>query len=92
MRPELVQRNDTVTLIYQVPGILLTVRGKALEAGAEGTMVSVVNLQSKRTVHGTVTGPGHVTVAANATRIASAALLLKPASASSHAAKHLQSE
>ena len=29
-------RNETVTIIYEVPGITLTMRGKALEAGAAG--------------------------------------------------------
>jgi len=62
MKPELVQRNDTVTLIYEVPGILLTIRGKALESGAEGDLISVSNLQSKRIVQGTVIGIGQVHV------------------------------
>jgi len=62
MKPELVKRNETVTLLYQVPGILLTIRGQATEAGAEGDTIGVLNLQSKRTVHGTVTGSGQVTV------------------------------
>jgi flagella basal body P-ring formation protein FlgA len=62
MKPELVKRNETVTLVYEVPGILLTLRGQASEAGAEGDVISVLNLQSKRTVQGTVTGPGQVTV------------------------------
>jgi flagella basal body P-ring formation protein FlgA len=62
MKPELVQRNETVTLIYEVPGILLTIRGKALESGAEGDLISVSNLQSKRTVQGTVIGIGQVLV------------------------------
>lgn len=62
MKPRLVQRDDTVTLVYQVPSILLTVRGKAVEGGAEGDVVGVLNLQSKRTVHGTVIGPGRVAV------------------------------
>jgi flagella basal body P-ring formation protein FlgA len=62
MKPELVKRNETVTLVYEVPGILLTLRGQASEAGAEGDVISVTNLQSKRTVQGTVTGPGQVTV------------------------------
>src|SRR5438105_231331 len=64
MKPEIVQRNETVTLVYQVPGILLTMRGKALDAGAEGDVIGVMNIQSKRTVQATVTGPGRVTVAA----------------------------
>ena len=54
MRPELVQRNENVTLVFEVPGIMLTSRAKALETGAEGDLISVVNVQSKRTVQGTV--------------------------------------
>jgi len=64
MKAELVQRNDTVTLHYEVPGIVLSMRGKALESGAEGDSVSVLNIQSKRTIQGVVTAPGHVTVMA----------------------------
>jgi len=62
MKPELVQHNETVTLIYQMPGIRLTVRGKAAEGGAEGDMISVLNEQSKRTVQGVVVGPGRVVI------------------------------
>jgi flagella basal body P-ring formation protein FlgA len=72
MKPELVTRNEMVTLVYQVPGISLTFRGRALESGAEGDVVSVANLQSKRTIHGTVTGQGLVTVTAATPRIATA--------------------
>ncbi|MFN3658945.1 MAG: flagellar basal body P-ring formation chaperone FlgA [Pseudolabrys sp.] len=63
-KPELVQRNDTVTMIYEVPGIMLSVRGKAMESGAEGDTIAVLNEQSKRTVHGVVVGPGHVVIGA----------------------------
>ena len=52
---------------------MLTVRGKALEAGAEGDIVGVLNIQSKRTVQGTVTGPGRVTIAADRAAVAAAA-------------------
>ena len=62
MKPELVQKNDMVLLHYEVPGIVLSMRGKATESGAEGDTVSVLNEQSKRTIQGVVTGPGHVTV------------------------------
>jgi flagella basal body P-ring formation protein FlgA len=64
MKPELVLKNDTVMLHYEVPGIVLAMRGKALESGAEGDVVSVLNVNSKRTIQGIVTGPGRVTVAA----------------------------
>jgi len=62
MKPEIVQKNDTVMIYYEVPGIMLTMRGKALESGAEGDLVSVLNVNSKRTIQGVVTGPGRVTV------------------------------
>lgn len=63
-RPQLVQRNEPVTIIYEAPGVLLTVRGKAIEAGAAGDIIGVLNVQSNRTVQGKVTGPGRITVAA----------------------------
>jgi len=61
-KPDLVQRDQNVTLIYEAPGLYLTVRGKALEGGTEGDVVSVMNLQSKRTVSGVVTGRGQVSI------------------------------
>jgi flagella basal body P-ring formation protein FlgA len=61
-KPDLVQRDQNVTLIYEAPGIHLTMRGKALDNGTEGDVVSVMNLQSKRTISGTVTGRGQVTI------------------------------
>ena len=70
MKPELVQRNETVTLVYKVPGITLTVRGKATEGGAEGDVISVLNEQSKRTVQGVVVGPGRVVVSTGSPRLA----------------------
>ncbi|HET7679628.1 MAG TPA: flagellar basal body P-ring formation chaperone FlgA [Xanthobacteraceae bacterium] len=73
MRPELVQRNENVTLIFEAPGIMLTSRAKALESGAEGDLISVLNVQSKRTVQGTVTGPNTVTVTSMKPRIAAVA-------------------
>ena len=70
-KPDLVQRNETVTLVYEVPGIVLTVRGKAADGGAEGDTISVLNEQSKRTVQGTIIGPGRVLVSNGSRRLAS---------------------
>jgi flagella basal body P-ring formation protein FlgA len=69
MRPEQVQRNETVTLVYEVPGITLTVRGKAAEGGAQGDVIAVLNEQSKRTVQGVVDGPGRVIISTGAPRL-----------------------
>ncbi|MBR0738655.1 flagellar basal body P-ring formation protein FlgA [Bradyrhizobium liaoningense] len=62
VKPDFVVRDQAVTIIYQVPGVYLTTRGKAIESGAEGDTVSVINLQSKRTLTGIVTGRGQVTI------------------------------
>ena len=62
VKPDFVSRDQSVTVIYQVPGIYLTTRGKAIESGAEGDTVSVLNLQTKRTLTGVVTGRGQVTI------------------------------
>ena len=62
VRPDLVQRDQTVTIVYQTDGIYLTTRGKALDSGTEGDVVSVLNPQSKRTITGVVSGRGQVTI------------------------------
>jgi flagellar basal body P-ring formation protein FlgA len=67
-KPDLVQRDQNVTLIYDAPGIYLTMRGKALDNGTEGDVVNVMNLQSKRTLSGTVTGRGQVSITPPAPR------------------------
>jgi len=70
MKPELIARNETVTIVYEVPGIVLTVRGKAIDGGAEGDVISILNEQTKRTVQGVVVGPGRVTVNTSSPRLA----------------------
>jgi flagella basal body P-ring formation protein FlgA len=73
IKPQIVQRNETVTITYQVPGIMLTARGKAIEAGALGDVVGVLNIQSNRTVQATVIGPGRVSIAAATPIVAASA-------------------
>lgn len=66
-RPELIGRGEAILVVYEVPGLSLTVRGKAVEAGALGDTIAVVNPQSKRTVQATVTGPGKASAITTAT-------------------------
>ena len=61
-KPDLVTRDQNVILIYRTAGIYLTIRGKAMDGGVEGDVVSVMNLQSKRAVSGVVTGRGEVSI------------------------------
>ena len=73
-KPDRVTRDQSVTLVYETPSLYLTGRGKALESGTEGDTVNVLNLQSKRTVQGTVIGPGQVSISIAAPRIVTAAV------------------
>src|SRR5713101_8265200 len=72
-KPDLVQRDQSVTLIYEAVGLYLTIRGKALEGGTEGDVVNVLNLQSKRTVSGVVVGRGQVSISVPTPRLPAAA-------------------
>lgn len=62
--PKLVKRNDTVTIVYRSPGLTLKSKGRALADGTRGKTVSVLNVQSKRTIEAVVTGTGIVSVSA----------------------------
>ncbi len=78
VKPDLVQRDQTVTLIYEAAGLYLTVRGKALDGGTEGDVVSVLNLQSKRTVTGTVIGRGQIAISVATPRLAANTETISP--------------
>jgi flagella basal body P-ring formation protein FlgA len=61
-RPEVVSKNGLVTMIAQVPGMVLTTTGRAIDAGGVGDVIQVMNLQSKKKVQATITGPDQVSV------------------------------
>jgi flagellar basal body P-ring formation protein FlgA len=63
-RPEIVGRGDVVTIVYEVPGMVLTLRGTASAAGAQGDMIAVVNPQTKKILQAQVVAPGKVSVSA----------------------------
>lgn len=58
-----VTRNKPVTLEYRQGALLITARGRALANGAVGDQIRVQNLDSNRTLTGTVTGPSTVSTA-----------------------------
>jgi flagella basal body P-ring formation protein FlgA len=62
MKPQIVLRNDSVTIVFQAPGLTLTLRGQAQDAGALGDTISVVNTESKRVIQAVVSGPDRVMV------------------------------
>ena len=61
-RPLMVERGELVTLVFQAPGIQLSVRARAMENAADGELARFVNLQSNRTVEALVDGPGRARV------------------------------
>ena len=60
--PKLVERGQSVTMIYENGGLNLTALGRALENGSKGDVVKVVNATSSRTVDALVTGDQEVTI------------------------------
>lgn len=75
-RPQLVKRGEPVMMRYEVPGIVLTVRGKAEEDGSLGDTINILNVQSKRVVQGVVSGPGQITVTSLTPQVVTAAAAL----------------
>ena len=60
--PTLVERNQTVRLVYRTGSLTITAEGRALARGAEGDVIRVMNLSSKATVSGKVSLDGSITV------------------------------
>ncbi len=60
--PQLVERGKNVTIVFNEGPLQLTTLGKALQNGAKGDLIRVVNNSSNRPVDAIVNGPGEVTV------------------------------
>lgn len=60
--PQIVGRGDLITLIFKSNNLTLTARGKALESGAQGDLIRIVNTGSNKTIQGRVTASKEVTV------------------------------
>lgn len=62
--PRIVERGDTVTMIFQDGPLTLTATGRALENGTKGDLIRVVNANSNKTVEGVVSAEREITVQA----------------------------
>lgn len=60
----MVKRGTMVTMVLETARILITTQGRALEDGAEGALVSVMNTSSNRVVKALVVDPSTVSVSA----------------------------
>lgn len=60
--PQLVARGDEVLLQFNQSGLQLTAKGKAMQNGAEGEVIRVMNLSSNQSLRAEVTGSKVVVV------------------------------
>ena len=65
MRPSMVQKGAAVTMLLDSPGITLSAQGQALESGAIGERIRVLNPVSRAVLEAEITGPDRVRVAPN---------------------------
>ncbi len=61
-RPVVVAKGATVSMVVAIPGMTLSVIGRALENGGKGDVIGIMNPQTHTVVEGTVIGPGRVVV------------------------------
>lgn len=60
--PLLVERGEPVTIVFETGPMKLTATGKAVQHGAKGDLIRVVNAGSNRTIDAVVSGQREVTV------------------------------
>lgn len=60
--PLLVRKGSLVTVTLRTARLVITARARAIDSGARGDVVRVINQRSKSTIEGVVAGPGLVTV------------------------------
>jgi flagella basal body P-ring formation protein FlgA len=77
-RPQMVAKGAMVTMVVTTPNLTLTAIGKALEAGALGDTVRLVNPSSNKTIQGLVTAPNEVRVGFGAQLVSANATLAAP--------------
>ena len=60
--PEIVDRNDHVTLVFTTGLLSITAEGRALGRGAAGEVIRAMNLSSRTTVSGQIRSDGKIEV------------------------------
>lgn len=60
--PIVMRKNAAIEVVYDVPGMVLSMRGRALEEGAIGDSIRVVSDGQGSVVIGEITAPGRVVV------------------------------
>lgn len=65
-KPRVVERGQTVAMVFERGRMTLTATGKALQAGGRGEMIRLQNVATHRVVEGVIVGPNRVTIGAPA--------------------------
>ncbi len=60
--PQVVERGEIVTMIFKRGPLQLTAQGKAMENGAKGDMIRVINTGSNQSIQGTISNPREIIV------------------------------
>ena len=60
--PALVDRNELVEIVYQTETLMIRTEGRALDRGAAGDRVRVMNLSSRTSITGVVSASGVILV------------------------------
>ncbi|MCF6220327.1 MAG: flagellar basal body P-ring formation chaperone FlgA [Robiginitomaculum sp.] len=54
--PTLIKRNAQINMVYSFGALQLTAKGRALQTGSKGDLISVMNLSSRKKITAIVTG------------------------------------
>lgn len=60
--PQIIERGKSVIMVYRSGPLVLTAQGKALDNGAKGDVVRVVNVSTNRSLEAIATGEGEVEI------------------------------
>ena len=61
-RPRMVKKGSIVTMVLTTPHMVLTSKGRAMEHGARGDTIKIMNLKSKAMIEAEVTGASSVRI------------------------------
>lgn len=61
-KPRIIRKNQLVTILLEMPGLVLRTEGKALADAVKGDSVRILNTRSKRIIHATAIADGLVSV------------------------------
>jgi flagella basal body P-ring formation protein FlgA len=63
-RPMLIKKGSQISVAYRAGNLIITSSARALENGARGEVIRILNTRSKQTLEGVVTGPDQVELSA----------------------------